>query len=340
MSTSPENMNNLSRHVACKSCRERKVRCDGAQPTCEKCRRSGDTCIYVPTHKPTKADLAQTIESLQQRLGKAEAYIMNTSPSKKSTPERQMGTPNSVGMDYMEYSPFGIHMPSTTPAVEPFMPTTFGSMPFTNTLPLPSPESLDSEFMRYLPSPEGTPGTSSTPCSWEGMFDPLLMPNMGEISAPTSMSSRSTPSLSSSPPVGTRASTNTSKGEDANKILAELTAFAMAVFQTQAEMAGISAVVAEYLALVRSNQLPSDNQHKQLEVLERRVRELHGIASSRHREAWRNSLRMLENVPGAAAMLRLFDNEMTRRSQETAEFFRGGRYDVEMPLAEQKSKKE
>lgn len=63
-------MSGVSRHKACKLCRDRKVRCDGEQPACEKCRRLGETCIYTATSKPTKADLAQTIESLRDRIGK------------------------------------------------------------------------------------------------------------------------------------------------------------------------------------------------------------------------------------------------------------------------------
>lgn len=62
-------MNRKMRHKACNLCRERKVRCDGEQPACEKCRRSGDTCVYSPVNKLTKAHLAQTIESLRDRIG-------------------------------------------------------------------------------------------------------------------------------------------------------------------------------------------------------------------------------------------------------------------------------
>lgn len=52
-----------------KLCRDRKVRCGGEQPACEKCRRAGEQCVYLPTQKPSKAELAQTVEALQKRLG-------------------------------------------------------------------------------------------------------------------------------------------------------------------------------------------------------------------------------------------------------------------------------
>jgi hypothetical protein len=58
------------RHTACKSCRERKVRCGGEQPACAKCRAAGEECVYLPTQRPTRADLTQTVEALQKRLCK------------------------------------------------------------------------------------------------------------------------------------------------------------------------------------------------------------------------------------------------------------------------------
>ncbi len=59
------------RHTACKSCRERKVRCGGEQPACAKCRGAGEECVYLPTQRPTRADLNQTVEALQKRLCKS-----------------------------------------------------------------------------------------------------------------------------------------------------------------------------------------------------------------------------------------------------------------------------
>lgn len=59
-----------------KLCRDRKVRCGGEQPACEKCRRAGEQCVYLPTQKPSKAELAQTVEALQKRLGEVTVYIV------------------------------------------------------------------------------------------------------------------------------------------------------------------------------------------------------------------------------------------------------------------------
>ncbi|KAJ5765946.1 hypothetical protein N7520_005505 [Penicillium odoratum] len=65
-----------ARHSACKYCRDHKVRCDGGQPSCEKCRRAGEECIYLPTQRPTRADLTQTVASLQKRLRKTTSLFV------------------------------------------------------------------------------------------------------------------------------------------------------------------------------------------------------------------------------------------------------------------------
>ncbi|KAI0402675.1 hypothetical protein F4802DRAFT_574611 [Xylaria palmicola] len=374
-------MNSLSRHIACKLCRDRKVRCDGGQPACEKCRRSGENCIYVPTHKPTKADLAQTIESLQERLDKAEAYISRHSNTNKHTTANEhppIPTPTStMGVEFPDCSPFNMHMPTTVPTGDPFMsagvhgiaPTPFSHHP----LPM-SPENLDGDFMNFLPGshmaipgdpshfpmedPRDMPGPSATPSSYrqESVYSHRQMPSLREVR----MANGSSTAATSPPP---SPSGRGCRADDANHILAELTAFGMAVFNTQAEIAGISSVVAEYLewmrkaasaapqsqppptALATTTMMggglpgPPKPNPAVLEALETRVRELNALAGTRHMEAWRQSVNRLERIPGVGAMLSLFDNEMQRRSGETAEFFHTS-YDICSPLTEQLGRKE
>lgn len=64
------NTGNGSRHLACKTCRDRKVRCDGLQPACQKCERAGEKCVYIMPFKQSKAELAESMEMLQERLGR------------------------------------------------------------------------------------------------------------------------------------------------------------------------------------------------------------------------------------------------------------------------------
>ncbi|GAP89779.1 putative fungal specific transcription [Rosellinia necatrix] len=414
------NMSNISRHIACKLCRDRKVRCDGGQPSCEKCRRSGETCIYVPTHKPTKADLAQTIESLQERLDKAEAYILrHGNPNKPALandqPPPPIATPGSaIGVEYGDCSPFNLQMATTATTVQPgdpFMTAAAGGLhgipptPFSrHSLPM-SPETMDSEFMNYIPSSHmgmtGDPLSSSSSSHYQ-MEDPRRM--VDDLSGASTASSsfrresiysqqqqqqqqqqhhhhhRQMPSLrevrvmmngssaAASPPPSP--SSRGHRADDANHILAELTAFGMAVFSAQAEIAGISSVVAEYLEWMRKATPSSSSaavavpmtttttttttmagggmgvgmgvpktSPAVLETLEMRVRELNLLAATRHVEAWRQSVHRLERIPGVGAMLNLFDNEMQRRSNDTAEFFQTG-YNACLPLGEQMGRKE
>ncbi|KAI1337965.1 hypothetical protein F5Y15DRAFT_425397 [Xylariaceae sp. FL0016] len=353
-------MNSLSRHIACKLCRERKVRCDGCQPACEKCRRSGETCVYVPTHKPTKADLAQTIESLQERLDKAEAYISKHNTSDKGrTGDASIGTPNSsIGVDFTDCTSFNLQMPSSGGPGDEFLsmgiPDVSSDSYTHHTFPL-SPDHMDNDFLNYLPSPhtdtsrflveesrqmEDIAGSGSiTSFRQESFYGCKQLPSLREIRALNSSTSTTPPPCS---PNG-----RVHRGEDANKILAEFTSFGMAVFHTQAEIAGIASIVAEYLEWMRKTPASASACDQGqgggggpkasaavLETLEARVQELQSLASTRHAEAWRQSVAMLEKIEGMGAMLSLFDNEIQRRRADTAEFFHTS-YDVCTPLAEQ-----
>lgn len=59
------------RRVACDSCRRRKVRCDGNQPTCGRCNKLNQICVYtVPKNRQNSELMAQALIMLQSRLGK------------------------------------------------------------------------------------------------------------------------------------------------------------------------------------------------------------------------------------------------------------------------------
>ncbi|MCJ1441562.1 MAG: hypothetical protein MMC23_002051 [Stictis urceolatum] len=62
----------MPRRMACSSCRELKVKCDGGQP-CQRCQRYGFQCLYVPGPKAAKtAETAESnVESLSKRLRKS-----------------------------------------------------------------------------------------------------------------------------------------------------------------------------------------------------------------------------------------------------------------------------
>ncbi|KAI1822706.1 hypothetical protein F4861DRAFT_378237 [Xylaria intraflava] len=368
-------MNNLSRHIACKLCRDRKVRCDGGQPSCEKCRRSGETCVYVPTHKPTKADLAQTIESLQERLDKAEAYILRQGNTNIPTAASSLplAVPNSaLSVEYSGPSSFDLHMSTTAPVPTGHFPSAvvhgLPSTSYSHQTSIP-PETPENEFINYVPSTHMSVPNDPVPFARNPVEDPRRMDDRAGISMMSPSARRDSvylhrrmPSLrevrivngssASTPSSSSSSSSSNGRGhrpDDANHILAEFTAFGMAVFNTQAEIAGISSVVAEYLEWIR--RAPDTSEHGDgqqaalkanmvvLEALETRVRELNAMACTKHLEAWRQSVYRLERIPGVGAMLNLFDNEMLRRSGETAKFFQTG-YDISLPLAEQTVRKD
>ncbi|KAL1639416.1 hypothetical protein SLS58_007997 [Diplodia intermedia] len=90
-------MSSASRHIACKLCRDRKVRCDGGQPRCQRCLRSGDECVYTLPAKQQRrhGDLQQTVELLEERLSQAEAALSSastrhSSASASDTPGRSL----------------------------------------------------------------------------------------------------------------------------------------------------------------------------------------------------------------------------------------------------------
>lgn len=158
---------------------------------------------------------------------------------------------------------------------------------------------------------------------------PLFLPSLQEIREQNSTSSPSFSSVFDNP--------KSEKGEDAensSRILAELQAFSLAIFVTQAEIAGISSAVAEYLAWVRkTSEMPrTPNYARVLDVLETRVRELHEMAKSRHWAAWRQ---ILEKLDGMGSQLSMFGAEMQTRTAETAQYFHAS-YDINKAMQEQR----
>ncbi|KAL6849281.1 hypothetical protein ACO1O0_008817 [Amphichorda felina] len=66
-------MSARGRHLACVLCRDRKVKCDGGKPSCEKCIKAGETCSYMVNPKASRAELHETILQLNERIEQAEA---------------------------------------------------------------------------------------------------------------------------------------------------------------------------------------------------------------------------------------------------------------------------
>ena len=71
-----------TRRIACDVCRDRKVRCDKAQPQCGRCQRLGHYCSYMTFRRMSTLDVPQAILKLHSRLGKHETCPNALSPQK------------------------------------------------------------------------------------------------------------------------------------------------------------------------------------------------------------------------------------------------------------------
>ncbi|KAK0645351.1 Nitrogen assimilation transcription factor nirA [Lasiodiplodia hormozganensis] len=67
------------RHVttACLACRESKIKCDGGQPSCEKCKAKGRECKYSQDEDKRRVSLRNAIEILSARVDQLSQHILN-----------------------------------------------------------------------------------------------------------------------------------------------------------------------------------------------------------------------------------------------------------------------
>ncbi|KAF2145744.1 uncharacterized protein K452DRAFT_244065 [Aplosporella prunicola CBS 121167] len=66
------------RHVttACLACRESKIKCDGAQPSCEKCKAKGKECRYSQDEDKRRVSLRNAIEILSARVDQLSHHVL------------------------------------------------------------------------------------------------------------------------------------------------------------------------------------------------------------------------------------------------------------------------
>lgn len=355
-------MSSVSRHKACKLCRDRKVRCDGEQPTCEKCRRIGETCEYNPTYKPTKAGLVQTIESLRERLGKPMVTTFVWALKRltwfnfpKDRAESRFGTQDSSSFQTNNGQPSPV--PDSTMSVDCLDYPPFGAMPMPSSITGPAgmspPSNCNGHTITQPPSTADSDFLTNFPmmvCNEMSGFrvedmifpdhpseSPLLqkhLPNLSQIKIPSLREIRALNSSSSTPFPKSNLEKGNEQAEASNRILAELQNFSSTIFVTQAEIAGISSAVAEYLAWVRNvpGMPKAPDCAAVLETLETRARELHSIAENKHWTAWRQMLEKLDDLGNV--QLSAFGAEMQKRLAEMAQAFHAS-YDVGKAIQDQ-----
>ncbi|KAG7287445.1 hypothetical protein NEMBOFW57_006956 [Staphylotrichum longicolle] len=137
----------------------------------------------------------------------------------------------------------------------------------------------------------------------------------------------------------------TETADDISQPIASLLAeFSSSVFQSQAEIAGISSAVADYIAWMR--RVPKGNAPPNtslvyvnvLEAVESRLREMREIAQTRPRAAFRDMVAALQTLGPAGASvcdsLGQLEEVFERQSAEVASFFQT-RYNACAALTEQ-----
>lgn len=250
-----------------------------------------------------------------------------------------------MSVDYSDCASLGLQTPSSLSRDDPFLSSPLSNNAFQSIFP-------DNQFFTYFPTEHNDPSqfqfdnmTSSMSPEGNSALSPTsehqprsYMPSLREVRALNNMSTSndSPPSLSSP---NSRPDEEV-RSERHHKVNIELMKFCASVLATQAEMAGISSVVAEYLAWVRKK--PSRpatgaaleaNWAVILETLESRVQELHTMAETRHRVFWEEMVAKLKN-DGSDAQLSAFEAEVRGRTEKIKQFFQES-YDVSIPLPEQ-----
>ncbi|KAI9730797.1 MAG: hypothetical protein M1818_008077 [Claussenomyces sp. TS43310] len=332
-------MSGVLRHTACRLCRDRKVRCNGEQPACETCRRAGEECVYLPTCRPNKVDLVQTVETLQERLDKAEDLIRRMDNQTNRVPPYII--PGKMSPDFTALTPSSLQMPpipSSGDAGFASDHTNFSSWLYQNPSGAQSHEQPGNDFL-CLPRPtEAMTSRNDGGQFWVEEVDassnphPLTAPT-ANFPMPSLREIRELNSSSSYPPPSTQNGRVGRESEESSTIATELAAFTVTVFTAQSDIAGISLVLAEYLEWMRK--APRTYDHgSMLEKLESRAREVHDIAKTRHYVAWKNMVAALEPLR-LGSRLRELEGEVCRRLAEMEQFFHGD-YDVKSALCDQR----
>ncbi|KAI1444249.1 hypothetical protein F5Y02DRAFT_184276 [Annulohypoxylon stygium] len=341
----------MSRHMACKSCRDRKVRCNG-EVECDNCKRTGEPCVYAPTQRPTKSELMQTIEALQGRLEKAEAFAAGQNLATQCNAYLSPTSEPINGENHpfeFQVPPFSVGSITGQESIQTSQHLVDGSqIPETPDVILydlsstrPSPAMPSSHSMpRYsISSMAGMPTDSSGSSHGSVQSRPNTasvlsrMPSLREIRAMNIASSpTATPRVW--PPC------ELDREQDYSAFHSSLVKFLAVVSKTQSEIAGITSAVAEYLSWMRREPtMTSSGALKQnysivLETLEARIREVRDLAERNHYVAWEQFMTSTMEIEGLGDKAKQIEEEMRKHEAEVATLFKED-YDICASLPEQ-----
>ncbi|KAI1470568.1 uncharacterized protein F4812DRAFT_456577 [Daldinia caldariorum] len=153
---------------ACEICRERKVRCDRAEPRCGRCTRLSLRCGYDNKRRSTRDDLPAQLSQLEDRLAKAEALLSMPRTHTIPTPPHieKPPTPTMIDPTMIEISP-SANQPNNAMEVDI-------SLPCETSLPCLDGNDMDL-FTNCNDYPESTSGLS---LDWTQLSLPLLEPTV------------------------------------------------------------------------------------------------------------------------------------------------------------------
>ncbi|KAL2171414.1 hypothetical protein VTG60DRAFT_3057 [Thermothelomyces hinnuleus] len=365
-----------SRRIACKLCRDRKVRCPGEQPACAKCLRAGEECVYLPAQRPTKANLNETIEALQKRLNETENMILKMRAYSSNADATPTG---SYNFDWPAMSDFSTLAPpnlSTEPPATPlggangFFEGQIGqhslmyqqsNRPSSGSQPLQLPvgqmevaerngstESRAGEPMDFERAPAdlsfqlGFPSTGNGEGLEQGQAAGQEAGH-GSTSSPRGTSTFTPPS---SRDADARSGTGSIDDATGSAVVDALGAYCSAVIRRECEVVGIANIVADYIAWMRK--LPATGAppvtnamyQQMMANIETRVRELVEVAQKRHDEPLRNLLSALENASSTAVAGRVagLEADLQKQRRDHTNFFEK-EYDTCKFLSEQAQKR-
>ncbi|OCK75781.1 hypothetical protein K432DRAFT_396987 [Lepidopterella palustris CBS 459.81] len=315
-------MSGSSRHMACKTCRDRKVRFDGGQPSCEKCKKSHETCVYVPASKQTRADLTETIEGLQERLAKAEAQL----GAQQMTPRSSFSGPVFDRMAISTtQSPFATPMLDDVRSFCMQSPTTATqTAPWNEAIPMAGlPFDRNEGVPAYLGVLPDSNASTDFPCPLP-FSQALSLEKQPDLSQDPSPTSPQLPSLRdirawNGQQQQLQMSTAPEADPDAATVFREFAVFVSAVFSIQADIVGVTSAVSEYLAWARKNSVT--NYPVMLETLEVRVREIADATSSKHWVAFKQAKQSLGKSENFRRQLKALEGDLARQMRKQRSFF-------------------
>lgn len=204
---SPTPVKNQRTSQACKKCRERKAKCSGTRPSCERCIARGHTCVYVDDPKRVRRSTSNT--SLCHRSSRSQSRSVSRRASSQSImaepllDETHCSSPRSSIMSGLQLEPDS--EPEFPTAVE-FNHETSYDGEFSSVIQLPETPYALSIQSASLDSPNPPPGSVHSPQPMRypqlGSLLSISIPGTDEIpalestsSSPASTSSQSTPLL-------------------------------------------------------------------------------------------------------------------------------------------------